>query len=188
MGCECTRSLSQKCFHMSLIFFSFYLSLPLVSLPDGHKNKENIRRRIISKHSSWRCEAVFWTIWQGKLHLGDFPLLLWLAVVCVMWCLRVCVRVHLSKMGCGTWKMKAIGRRGEGGEGYRSANCSAFVCCYHPVSLLSLVLAGLRQRLPGHVWRCFLSWASAGQTLWLRTCILLLSLVLSLIHRTISLL
>lgn len=44
---------------------------PLCSLSlfflDGHKNKENICGRLVGQHGSGGCEAVFRTVWKGKI-------------------------------------------------------------------------------------------------------------------------
>lgn len=43
-----------------------HLLLSPFLLPDGHKNKENICGWLVGQHGSGRCEAVFWTVREGK--------------------------------------------------------------------------------------------------------------------------
>lgn len=55
----CSRHATTVC-----AFTNKWSSFPF--FPDGHKNKENICGWLVSKHSSGRREAVFWTIREGK--------------------------------------------------------------------------------------------------------------------------
>lgn len=61
------------CFSISATVASDNLAnpCPLLSfLADGHKNKENICRRIICEHGGGRRKAVLRAVWQGKRCVG----------------------------------------------------------------------------------------------------------------------